>query len=291
MNISRRTFAGLILGFSLAAIAFAADPAALEEMRMKAGVKGFPHPGAPILLDSAGSASEEQLAAQYQRLLGIESAKVWYDGRGVAHFVSGRTRQFLPGNPESAEGREQLENLIAWLRPLLLSEGTEALRFERLNESKNTRTIFLVESIRGIPVHGARIALISRANSGEITTINGSFLPDRDLPRESRVSADEALRIAHQWLLEKAKIATVPLIQRDSTGNETQLRGPAAHIPDLGPTPDPSLRYYMGSIEANPTPPRLVWVVELVERNGLPYKAVFIDSQDGSVIGATDAAT
>lgn len=87
-------------------------------------------------------------------------------------------------------------------------------------------------------------------------------MPDRGLPREPRISANRAA---------EAALGRFQNASSDATVGEP-----------------PALRYYLHPSEQDPRPVRLVWVVQVNVKPGMPFVPVIIDAIDGTVVGVGD---
>jgi hypothetical protein len=189
---------------------------------------------------------------------------------------------------DTAEGREALDRIMAYFRPLLLSEGTETLTFQQAHDGIGGRGLAYVESINGIAVFEAQISMSVDARTQQIVEFDAVFLPDRNLPRHARISATEAVERAFKWLGEfEADLR--------SYYEELRAKGQTPHFEAEGPQPIENvarpdgvlLRYFIG--QPNDVPPpqaRLIWLIELSRKDGIPFKTVLIDAEDGSYVGS-----
>jgi Zn-dependent metalloprotease len=74
------------------------------------------------------------------------------------------------------------------------ANGSESFTARRAFEDKLGQAhVRLSQSIAGLPVVGAELIVHADAKSGKVLGVNGRFAVDVDLPREPRVSADDAI--------------------------------------------------------------------------------------------------
>lgn len=77
------------------------------------------------------------------------------------------------------------------------ANGTESFNAHRAFEDQLGQThVRLSQSIAGLPVVGAELIVHADATTGKVIGINGRFAVDRDLPRDARVSAGDAIATA-----------------------------------------------------------------------------------------------
>lgn len=210
----------------------------------------------------ASGASPAQLAAQSEALRRIENVRVVYDQRQMPRYILGRTRFSISPDLNLARDRAKLEEIRREIYALFLGERTESLDVAKL-ETNPGRGMMLVfrEAIAGIPVYRSAITLTTD-RSHRIVSIRGDFVADRGLPREAMISAGRAAETA---------LGRFPHAGSDATVGEP-----------------PALHYYLHPSELHPRPVRLVWVVRVNVKPGMPLVPVIIDAIDGSVVAVGD---
>jgi len=158
--------------------------------------------------------------------------------------------------------------LLSLIKPALLARGTETLTvthnkivgYNRVMGS-DERVIKLEQSIRGIPVKSANVALSVDSKSGVISVVTANFLPDRGLPQKPGISASQAIA---------------------SVMKEISAGGSEAPTPNISPQ-SPKLAYVFGSSIGKPDlPGGLVWCVEFDD--GQELKEALVDTVDGNVV-------
>ena len=236
-------------------------------------------------MDSAAGASREQLQAQYEALRQIEELRVTYDVRGIPKHVFGRTPFAIPQDLKSPSGRAALEDVIEQIRPILLSEGTETLTLARDPDVQlHLRDLQLVETIRGIPVRDGTVGLTVDDRTGHVIMISATFLPDRGLAREPKLTADDAVRVAKEYLQKEAELRANRPAQRGSHPSITDPPEVPPGAPVFQLKSPPALGYRMGPVDTEEQPARLVWAIHF-EAPATLLMGIVVDAIDGSIVG------
>jgi hypothetical protein len=218
--------------------------------------------GTPV----AKRVSASDLLAQYKFLRSMPSAWVEYAPSGATGQIRGELGLSLPKTGADLGVDEPAPGLLLLLKPALLARGTETLIVTKNNVigynrimDADERVIRLEQSIRGIPVKSASVALSVNDRSGEITAVTANFLPDRGLPEKPAIAASQAIRAVMKEL--SANVIKAP-----------------AMSPEV-----PTLAYVLGaSIDEPDLPGRLVWCVVFEDDHELHEGLV--DAIDGRVI-------
>lgn len=94
----------------------------------------------------------------------------------------------------SGLGDSDLRTLLAWLQPLYGLEGSESLHVVHLELGfSEVYAARLNQRIGGTDVLGAWLSIRWRKDTGDLISISGALLADRNLPREPLLNADSAL--------------------------------------------------------------------------------------------------
>lgn len=271
-------FAGFLTAQSALDAATPGSELDTAELKSWAGPWALASPTGPVLLESAFGASPDLLQAQYQALLGITDARVWYDWHGGTRRVAGQTGWLLPDDLASPEGGAARERVISQLKTILLAKGTETLEFQDRRSLSNGETqVVLTESVGGIPVRDSWISLTADRDTRVIREISARFLPDRGLDREPTTSADDATARVLEWVHQQDGLRMVRSDDGIPSVPGVELRRPAY------------LSYRIGDVRhSRGTPiPRLIWVVEL-DLHGRAYRELEVDALNGMLSGFVD---
>ncbi len=185
----------------------------------------------PLQQQFRAGASAEQVAAQQQLFSEIDGIKVRSDARGIPSSILGKTSWSIPQDLKSAEGKAALARALEQVRTVLLGEGTEELVMaDEPTTQLHLRDIRFRQSIRGIPVSDGSLVLTVDDRTGTVALINATFLPDRGLPEEPRLTDSDAERVAVIWVEQyQETIAKRPRLKEDnpelSSPIETDARG------------------------------------------------------------------
>jgi hypothetical protein len=272
----------------IAATCFLTSPSAFS--RTPAEAKCCECEGDAVLMDSAAGASSKQLRAQYEALHQIEDLRVTYDTRGIPKHIRGRTAFDIPGDIESSSGRAALERVVARIRPMLLSEGTETLTLAEVPQfGQPLRSLRFLETIRGIAVRGGQLVLIVDDRTGSVVSISAHFLPDRGLTREPRLTADGAVSAVKEYLRREEDLRASRPVQRHSNSPYPDpLDVPGA--PAFMLKSPPALGYRFGYPDTEGRAARLVWAIHF-EAPKTILMGVEVDAIDGSIVGTEATPT
>ena len=123
-----------------------------------------------------------------------EVRTVALDAAGVPTFIAGRLGHLGAGDPAGAALR-----YLERLRPLLRATGREEVAPARVERDDLGQVhVKLQQFHRGLPVVGAELVVHADAATGEVSVVNGRFVPDEGLPVRARIGAEAALLKAAQ---------------------------------------------------------------------------------------------
>lgn len=205
----------------------------------------------------------ETLERQYVALSSMPAVKVVYSALGPVRSVQGATGIVLSNGVRNFKAGDDASEVLQKFKDVLLAAGSEALKV-RLNRSDAIgRTIRLDQSINGIPVLYGSVSVGIDDATGLVTGLGATFLPDRGLPREPKISAAAAAKRVEKLLVE---------------------RGEAK--PGSVETSTPSLAYT--GTHPSSTRGHLIWVVPARFRStkvGATDGMFWIDAVDGEFVG------
>lgn len=202
-----------------------------------------PDPGKPrsfLPHEVAVPIDETTLQRQYATLSAMSLTEVIYNKNGLLQTVRGHTGLVIPNRKTLKKG-DVSADIAEKLRPILLTTGSEVLTVDsnRYTESRGIRNIVLTQTIHGLPVKAGWLGLVVEEQSGEIVELLSRVIPDRGLPREPKISATEAKRLAALYI-------------------ENSGWAEAKSVEVYG---EPELAYFAGSSEARK--PTLVWALNV----------------------------
>ncbi len=130
---------------------------------------------------------------QLQGLNQLEAVEtISFNDAGVPTFIAGQLAKLE--HPDAVGGALAV---IEQLRPLMRATGREELAVEGVNEDELGKVhVRLRQTLRGLPVVGGELAVHVDKATGTVYAINGTFVPDENLPRAADVRAEEALQQA-----------------------------------------------------------------------------------------------
>ena len=109
------------------------------------------------------------------------------------HLLQGDTGVTLPPADRSLAIGDVASAVVTILKDVLLATGTETLVVRSTKDiGYSRRDVRFNQSIRGTPVINGRLALVYEAETGHVTVMSATFLPDRGLPTHAKLSADSA---------------------------------------------------------------------------------------------------
>jgi hypothetical protein len=211
--------------------------------------------------DLSFTVDSETLERQYAALVAMSPQQVEYSARGLVESIQGVANLTLPSNVRDLKiGNEAATTLFPLLGDVLLARGNESL-IVITNSPMGTsaRALRLSQSIRGIPVIHSMVAIDYDESTLRVKGLSANFVPDRGLPRDPKLSAQEAERIVPESLKSIKDYQQVEIEIRDGT----------------------HLAYYANPGE--PQPPQLVWVVETAL--GSSIEQFFVDATSGVIAG------
>lgn len=162
------------------------------------------------------------LNAQAAFLKRMPDTEIRYGENGAVSWLKGRTGIVLPSGLAQFKVGQASKELLANVGPALLAAGTEELRVTAIanvagradfaeRQSSPERAVNLVQYIRGREVKDSSVNIVLNQQTNEITLVVANFLPDRGLPIEPKITADQAqakveAAMRNSALTEKEKI-------------------------------------------------------------------------------------
>ncbi len=133
--------------------------------------------------------SDDQLRG-LDRLEAVET--ISFNDAGVPTFIAGSLGRLEPGDHAGAALR-----FIEELAPVLRATGREQLALDRVQEDELGKVhVRFRQTLNGLPVVGADLIVHADKSTGKVYAINGTFVPDENLPRRAALGAKEALQQA-----------------------------------------------------------------------------------------------
>jgi hypothetical protein len=190
---------------------------------------------------------------------------VEYSLRGPVKRLRGETGIVLPVDIARRQEGDSVDDVLHLFADVLLANGTESLVLKQHRERLGAeRSLMLTQTIRGIPVFNSVVAIAYDGTTRRVTQLIGSFIPDRDLPQEPRLSAEEAEQVVPRALAIAERIDASVLVIEDGT----------------------QLGYYAD--EYSPEPVQLVWVVTV---GGGWQETFYVDAMTGIVANRLQMST
>ncbi len=188
--------------------------------------------------------------------MSVESVE--YSLRGPIKQLRGNTGIVLPADIVKREEGKSADDILPLFADILLASGTESLTVrEHRDQVGSERALMLTQSIRGIPVIHGVLAVGYDSATRRVTTVTANFIPDRDLQRAPRLSANQAEQVVPKALAIAEKIDASQVVVMDGT----------------------HLGYYADSY--SPEPVQLVWVVQV--HGGWEHEEFYVDAMTGIV--------
>jgi hypothetical protein len=206
----------------------------------------------------------EALQRQYNALRAMRLDSITYSRLGSVKRISGDTGLALPSRVADLKQGDSGADILELFKDVLLANGTETLKVIRddaVSRSANSsmRAMRLSEEIHGIPVLNSLIGINYDDATKHVSKFGAIFIPDRGLDRDPKISAERAEQLVPEALT----------AMKDSG---------AAQVEILEGT---HLAYYHDP--ADPTPPRLVWVVRAQLEGGMQW-AYYVNAITGMLI-------
>jgi Zn-dependent metalloprotease len=195
MNMRRPAFAALCAAYALII-------GSLSLLNLASAADS--EPGPPALRkasDVALGVDAETLERQYRALSSMPSVTVVYSTLGPVRSVEGATGIVLSSSTRNLDAGKPAPEVLQKFKDVLLAAGTETLkvRVNRLNAVR--RTIRMEQFIDGIPVLHGSVSVGVEDATGVVTVLGATFLPDRELPRQPKISGTEAASLAAELLV------------------------------------------------------------------------------------------
>ena len=224
--------------------------------------------GPPLLLKAENlpiAVEKATLQNQFDALSAMPSVAVEYSKLGPVSSVQGDTGVVLPERLRDLEVGDSANELLELFGPLLLATGRESLTVYRTSSGlPDRRDIRTEQFIRGRPVVNGNVLVGFEEGSGRVYGVWSNFLPDRGLPMEAKLSAEQAWQTILRAL--EASGDAVPNTARTS---ET-----------------PSLAYF--GVMPDTDRPHLVWTMDAAfecPTGRRDHERVWVDAIDGMVVG------
>jgi hypothetical protein len=129
---------------------------------------------------------------QRARLDQIPDLEVEFDARGIPRELRGQLGFYFGEKPDL-----ELRRLLSDLGPACRAANTESLKQFTSQVNRVGIAVYRIgEFINDIPVIGAGLIIVTDYNTGQITRIKGSFLPDRDLSTDPKISSEQSIEYA-----------------------------------------------------------------------------------------------
>lgn len=155
--------------------------------------------------DVALPVDAETLNRQYHALSSMPSVRVVYSALGPVRSVEGDTGMVLSSATRSLNEGQAASEILSKFKDVLLAAGSETLevRWNQMSSTRQHRFISMDQFINGIPVLYGGVSVRIEEGTGLVESLGATFLPDRGLPRQPKLSeADAAKRVA-QYLVER----------------------------------------------------------------------------------------
>jgi hypothetical protein len=131
---------------------------------------------------------------------------VEYSALGPISWLKGDTGIVLSADALQLREGESGAAILRLLESLLLANGSETLTLKeaRLEHYPlvSIGSYWFLQSIRGIPVINGGVGIDYDGNTNRVTSVVANFIPDRELPRSPKLTAQQAERIAGGEILE-----------------------------------------------------------------------------------------
>jgi hypothetical protein len=203
-------------------------------------------PGPPVVRkasDVALAVDAQTLERQYRALSSMPSVEVEYSSLGPVRSVRGATGVELSRQTRDLRAGEDASELLQKFKDALLATGSETLKVGVNDLRQIGRTIRTDQFIGGIPVLYGQVSVVVDDATGLVNMLSATFLPDRGLPRQPKISATEAATLAEQQLV-KSGIAKPGSVKTsaptlayagthpDSMGGHLVWAVPASYAPE-----------------------------------------------------------
>jgi Zn-dependent metalloprotease len=182
--------------------------------------------------------------AQYESLQRVAAAEIEYGPFGRLRSINGRTGLAVNDVSRLTEGASAAA-ILEPLKSMLMATSLDALRVRKLVHAFGAWTIFMDQSIDGIPVIDAGLN-VRVSETGEIILVSALFVPaDPSASRKPQLSAEVAIRRLKEHLVASnaREIAVSPATEArlaywtDQGQNETARlvwRVHASHLNEAG---------------------------------------------------------
>jgi hypothetical protein len=162
--------------------------------------------GPPVVrraTDVALPVDAETLDRQYRALSSMPSVEVVYSALGPVRSLNGTTGIVLSRSTRDLKEGQGAPEVVDKFKDVLLAAGSETLKVRLNRVSAIGRTIRMDQFINGIPVLYGTVSLGIDDATGLVNGLGATFLPDRGLPRQPKISAEDAVKRVEQLLVER----------------------------------------------------------------------------------------
>jgi hypothetical protein len=153
--------------------------------------------GPPVLLhetDLTTAVEADALQRQFEALSSMPEVQVQYSDHGPVTWIMGDTGVVFPDSVRKLEAGSSAKFLLDAFGAVILATGRETLTVTQNQLAPPTeRQIRAEQSIRGVPVVNGEVALTFDEETGRVRLFRAAFLPDRNLPGQAQLSAEQAL--------------------------------------------------------------------------------------------------
>lgn len=210
------------------------------------------------------SVDQSALQRQYDSLQAMPLRSVEYSRFGSVKRLIVDAGLPLPLSVTALEPGDSGNVVLALFKDALLAEGTESLTVISNDEVDFTTrltvaSLRLAQTIRGVPVINSFLGIDYDPTTRNVSKLVATFVPDRGLDDVPILSAARAEQLVAEALASVDKTADIT-VQISGTTHQA---------------------YYL--TPADPTPPRLVWVVQAHLSDGMEW-AYYVDAIKGVLI-------
>lgn len=162
----------------------------------------------------------------------MPSVEVVYSVLGPVRTIRGATGVELSRSTRDLKTGQEAPEVLQKFKDVLLAAGRETLKVRLNHLSAIGRTIRMDQSIGGIPVLYGSVSIGVDDATGLVDGLGATFLPDRGLPRQPKISAAEAAKRVEQLLVERgiAKPGSVETSAPDLAYTGTHPNSTRGHL-------------------------------------------------------------
>ena len=222
-----------------------------------------------LLYPPADDPCKEARDAQYAFMRSHDAQDIEWLANGTIRSMKA-TGIFLRSGFANLKIDQPAPEILEAIGPALLARGTEELRVRRISRTlvPGEIDIRLDQFIGGYEVLWASVTIILKEQTNEVTQVFATFMPDRGLDHEPRLSADQAKTKAPATLRERAQASF----------------GPQARELSIADTPAATLAYEFERVGAAAIlGGALVWIFS-VQGDDSPGYQCSVDAATGKVL-------